>query len=90
MSQQVKQLLEDCEQMISSHRTTKKVFNRLYQLAELALSHEDAGRILVEELGSEAAVRTWCEQHQALTQTILTKWYMGARLHTLEQQRKTK
>ncbi len=78
------QIADECKRMTGEHNVTKKVLASLLAVAEQALSHKDAGRILVEELGSEEAVRAWIEKRITQTEIILKKWYMGARLHVLE------
>lgn len=76
--------LDDIERDIEAHATTQQGFQAMYLCAIGSISDADAARLLLKIHGTEEAVKAWCEYHLNLTNNVLRRWYMTARIEAHE------
>jgi len=69
---------------IARHQLVQRCFRDMATVAEQSTSDADAARLLLETLGSEQAVKKWCDQQIDLTRNVILRWYMNARIEVHE------
>lgn len=79
--------LDDIERDIAAHATTQQGFQAMFLCAMGSISDADAARLLLKIHGTEEAVKAWCEYHLNLTNNVLRRWYMTARIEAHEAQK---
>lgn len=77
-------LFADAKSSLDIHATAQKGFERMWLCSIGSISDADAARLLLETLGTEEEVKRWVHLHLSLTENVLKRWYMSARLQAHE------
>ena len=80
-------VLREASAAVKQHAFAQRCIRNLALYAENSSSAEDAGRLLLETLGSEQAVKEWIDFHMIEIKRALTIWYVTARIEAIEKRK---